>query len=84
MASIGGVIKYYLALTYYITYSVWWGINLYFCLCLLTPIVGAVLGWVIAMVVQKVSSSKWSALIGGLLSGIITTLVLTPIPYIPQ
>lgn len=82
MASFGGAIKYYLALS-----GFEWaarGILLPFYLCLITPIVGGVLGWIGAMATHKISKSRISVFLGGLLGGLLTVLALLPAPYIAQ
>ena len=81
-ASIGGVIKYNLAMS-----GFEWadgGILLPFYLCLLTPIIGGLLGWTGVIVAQRISNSRTSVFIGGLLGGFLTILILLPAPYIPQ
>ena len=79
-ASIGGVIKYFLVLN-----GFEWakgGIVLPFYLCLITPILGGVLGWIGAIVAQRISNSRTSVFIGGLLGGLLTVLIFLPAPLI--
>jgi ABC-type Co2+ transport system permease subunit len=80
-ASVGGLIRYLLALDKSSPLpfaSI--GIGLPYLLCFLMPIIGGFAGWIGAMITNKKSESKTRAALGGLLGGVVTGLIFIPYP----
>lgn len=79
LASVGGLIKYILSWNY--EWAVF-GILLPFYFCLITPIIGGILGWIGSFLGYGISNSRFAFFAGGVCGGVLTTMVLLPAPLI--
>ena len=83
LASIGGVIKYFLLMGSSIDLD-FAGIILPYFFCMLEPLIGSMLGWLGGYIGFEISNSKKGIYVGGILGGILTAIILMPLPIFAQ